>query len=106
MAGQYADLTDEQLVHRALDAERDLVRKRFKHKMNQLENQAQLGDIRRDIARMQTEARSREISRGLPKGSIFNTHRGSHGGKAIDAEGGPAKGGFLSGIVDKLTAKE
>lgn len=106
MAGQYADLTDEQLVHGALDAERDLVRKRFKHKMNQLENQAQLGQIRRDIARMQTEARTREIARGLAKGSIFNIHRGSYGGKGIEAEAGAAKGGFLSGIVDKLTAKE
>lgn len=106
MAGQYADLSDEQVVHQALEAERDLVRKRFKHKLNQLENQAQLGYIRRDIARLQTEARAREIAQGIPKGALFNQHRASFGGKAIEGDAAPTKGGFLSGIVDKLTAKD
>jgi hypothetical protein len=42
----------------------------------------------------------------LPKGSLLAKHRGSFapvtGSSAVTAE----KGGFLSGIVDKLTAKE
>ena len=106
--GQFSDLSDEQLVHQALTAERDLVSKRFKHKMNQLENQAQLGGIRRNIARMQTEARTREISQGLTKGALFAKHQGSFSGASAGGSSAPAaeKGGFLSGIVDKLTAKE
>ena len=106
MSGSFTELSDEQVVHQALEAERDLVRKRFKHKMNQLENQAQLGMARRSIARLQPEARSREIAQGLAKGSLFARHQGTFGGGAAVSGAVTEKGGFLSGIVDKLTAKE
>jgi ribosomal protein L29 len=100
------ELTDEQLVHKALETERELVTKRFQHKLNRLENQAQLGGLRRSIARIRTEARKREIAGGLAKGSLLAKHRASFvpaGGTAAPAA---EKGGFLSGIVDKLTSKE
>jgi large subunit ribosomal protein L29 len=102
----FSDLTDEQLVHRVLQTERDLVTARFKHSMNQLENTARLRVLRRDIARLQTEARSREAAAGLAKNALLSKHSASFG--AARPAGGPAaeKGGFLSGIVDKLTGKE
>ena len=71
----YDDLSDAELVHKVLQAERDLVAARFKHSLNQLENTAKLGVLRRDIARMRTEARSRELENGLAKGQLLVVHR-------------------------------
>ena len=105
--GSKSDLSDEQLVHKALETERELVTKRFQHKLNRLENQAQLGELRRDIARLQTEARQREIAAELPKGALFAKHRSTFSAGSAGSSAAPVeKGGFLSGIVDKLTAKE
>jgi len=102
------DFTDEQLVHRVLQAERDLVAARFKRSMNQLENTARLRVLRREIARLRTEARVRENANGLAKNSLFSKHGTTFGRAAPSGSGAvPAeKGGFLSGIVDKLTGKE
>lgn len=102
----HAELTDEQLVHKVLQAERDLVATRFKHKTNTLENTSSLRVVRRDIARLRTEARRREIAAGLGTGALLSAHSSSFS-RASSGESGPAeKGGFLSGIVDKLTGKE
>ena len=106
MAG-YAELSDQELVHRVLQAERDLVSSRFKHSMNQLENTATLRRIRREIARLRTEARRREQSNDLPKDSLLPQHAGTFGaGAGQQGEASAEKGGFLSGIVDKLTGKD
>lgn len=102
----HADLSDEQLVHKVLQAERDLVATRFKHKTNTLENTSSLRVIRRDIARLRTEARRRELEGGLAKGELLSKFASSFT-RASSGEAAPAeKGGFLSGIVDKLTGKE
>jgi len=101
------DYTDEQLVHRVLQAERELVAARFKRSMNQLENTARLRVLRREIARLRTEARSRENANGLAKNALIVKHRTTFGGAVRPSGAAPAeKGGFLSGIVDKLTGKE
>jgi len=101
------DYTDEQLVHRVLQAERELVSARFKRSMNQLENTARMRVLRREIARLRTEARARETANGLAKNALLTKHRATFGGVARPAGSAPAeKGGFLSGIVDKLTGKE
>ncbi len=101
------ETTDEQLVHQVLQAERDFVAARFRHSMNQLENTASLGVLRRQIARLRTEARGRELQNGLTKGSLLLMHRATFGADGGEAEQAPAeKGGFLSGIVDKLTASD
>ena len=103
----FAELNDEQLVHSILSSERDLVTKRFKHSNQQLENTAQLRDLRRQVARMRTEARAREIANDLPKGNLLHTHRQSFGGGAAESADAEEKsGGFLSGIVDTLAGKE
>jgi large subunit ribosomal protein L29 len=103
----YAELSDAELVHKVLQAERDLVGARFKHSLNQLENTARLGVLRRDIARMRTATRTRELESGLEKGKLLTLHRATFGGKAASSEAPAAeKGGFLSGIVDKLTGKD
>jgi len=101
------EMSDEQLVHRVLQAERDLVAARFRHSMNQLENTATLRVIRRNIARWRTEARRREAEAELPKDTLLGRHARSFGADAAEAGDAPAeKGGFLSGIVDKLSPND
>lgn len=107
MAEATKDLTDEALVHRILQLERDLVGARFRHSRGQLENTASLRVARRDIARLRTEARRREKEQELSKDSLLHRYRGSfQGGGAEGTEESAEKGGFLSGIVDRLTGNE
>ena len=99
------EMSDEQLVHRMMQAERDLVSARFKHSMNQLENTSKLSVLRKEIARLKTEARRRESNNGLAANALSTLHAKSFGvnrGSSAPAE----KGGFLSGIVDKLTSND
>jgi len=106
MSTTYTDLSDEQLVHSVLTTERELVTARFAHSMQQLENTAELRVLRREIARLLTEARRREAAQELPKDSLLQAHRGSFSPDATAAEAQPEKGGFLSGIVDKFSNED
>lgn len=104
MGGELQSLSDVDLIHRVLQTERDLVSARFKHSMNQLENTASLREMRRRIATLRTEARRRERDGGLAKGSLLSLHAATFGASAPAEEAPVEKGGFLSGIVDKLSA--
>jgi len=101
-------LTDEALTHQLFNIERDLVRARFAHSMGQLENTAALRVMRKQIARIKTEARKREVDQGMGKDALIRSHRStfkadSAGETEASAEQG---GGFLQGIVDKLTTND
>ncbi len=102
-----AELNDEQLVHKMLSTERELVAARFAHAQSTLENTASLRVLRKDIARLATEARRREVEAGLNKDALMSKYRNSFAadGTQSEADGGSG-GGFLSGIVDKLTSDE
>ena len=103
----YTELNDTELVHTLLDTERELIAARMRHSMNQLENTAGIKVLRRNIARMHTEARRREVEQGLKKDSLLHAHRQSYTAGSAAGEGeGAEKGGFLSGIVDKLAPAE
>ena len=107
MSEAIRELSDQQLVFSVLEIERAVIAARFKHSTNQLENTAQLRDMRRRVARLHTEARRREMAQGLPKDSFLHQYRRDFGGGVASApEESPDKGGFLSGIVDKLAPKE
>ena len=106
MAANMAELTDEALVHTVLQLERELVGARFKHSMNQLENTATLRVIRRNIARLRTEARRREQDAGLGKDSLVHRYRTTFQAGEVVEGADAEKGGLLSGIVDKLTGSE
>lgn len=103
---QNEPLSDEQLVHDLLQAERDLVGLRFQHSMSTLENTAELAVARKQIARFRTEARQREIAQGLPKNGLIQQHGKSFRSTAAPSAEAHESGGFLAGIVDKLTGKE
>jgi len=107
MAGvQMKELSDEQLAHEVLQAERQLASLQFQHAMSALENTAQLGRVRKSIARLETEARKRELEQGLAKDSLVQQHAKTIAeGEGAQVGQVDASGGFLSGIVDKLTGK-
>jgi large subunit ribosomal protein L29 len=56
------DLGDEELVDRLAQAKDDLFKLRFQHVTGQLDNTAKLGHLRKDVARLNTELREREIA--------------------------------------------
>ena len=56
------DLADAELLERLGDARQELFNLRFQHATGQLDNHARLGQTRRQIARLSTEVREREIT--------------------------------------------
>jgi large subunit ribosomal protein L29 len=59
---EFVSLGDEELVHRLADARKELFNLRFQFATGQLDSSARLNMVRRDIARMLTVLREREIS--------------------------------------------
>jgi large subunit ribosomal protein L29 len=58
------DLTDEDIVEQIAQAKEELFRLRFRSATQELESPALLKALRRDIARMKTILRERELSHG------------------------------------------
>lgn len=58
------DLNDEEIRDQILQAKDELFRLRFRGATQELENPALLKSLRRDIARMKTILRERELSHG------------------------------------------
>jgi large subunit ribosomal protein L29 len=56
------ELSDDELVTRLREAKAEAFNLRFQHVTGQLDNTARLGDLRRDVARMHTLLREREIA--------------------------------------------
>jgi large subunit ribosomal protein L29 len=66
MAGAQAqalkDLGDAELFDRITETKAELFNLRFQHVTGQLENTSRLGAVRKDVARLLTELREREIA--------------------------------------------
>ncbi len=60
-AAELREVNDEELVSRLDDARQELFNLRFQLATGQLDNTARVGQLRRDIARIQTLIRQREI---------------------------------------------
>jgi large subunit ribosomal protein L29 len=60
-ASELSELDIEELETRLTEAKTELFNLRFQHVTGQLDNYARLGDVRRDVARMMTVLREREI---------------------------------------------
>jgi large subunit ribosomal protein L29 len=58
----YRDLDDTQLLEQLANTRDEHFRLRFQHATGQLSSSARLGQVRRNIARIQTELRAREIA--------------------------------------------
>jgi large subunit ribosomal protein L29 len=59
---EYRELEDEELVHRLGETKQELFNLRFQHATGQLDNYSRLGDLKREIARINTVLRDREIA--------------------------------------------
>ncbi len=107
MAANLKEMSNEQLMQSLREKEHALVGMRFKLSMSQLENTATVRTVRKDIARIKTEARRRELDGGLAKdGLLSGTKVVVAASEAASLPAAPERGGFLKGIVDKLTGKE
>ncbi len=98
------DLSDEQLVHKGLQLEREMMGARFRLYTQQLEDTASIKRIRRYIARVQTAVRGRESEQGLRKNALRDRFASSF--TAEQAAPAEESTGFLSGIVDKMKGSE
>ena len=58
----YRELDDQGLVQALQDAKEELFNLRFQNATGQLDNVARLTEVRRDVARINTELRAREIA--------------------------------------------
>jgi large subunit ribosomal protein L29 len=56
------DLGDRELLERLASAKEELFNLRFQHVTGQLDNTARLGAVRKQVARLNTEMREREIA--------------------------------------------
>jgi large subunit ribosomal protein L29 len=61
-ARELSELNDVELEHRLSEAKEELFNLRFQNATGQLDNTARLGQIRKDIARIETLLRGREIA--------------------------------------------
>ena len=61
-AEQIKELADGELFDRLAQTKDDLFKLRFQHITGQLDNTAKLGQLKKDIARLNTELREREIA--------------------------------------------
>ncbi|MER3452304.1 MAG: 50S ribosomal protein L29 [Acidimicrobiia bacterium] len=61
-AAALRELSDEELRSRLGEARQELFNLRFQHATGQLDNTARLGQVRREIARIETLLREREIA--------------------------------------------
>jgi large subunit ribosomal protein L29 len=59
---QFHDLDDGGLIDRLAEAKDELFKLRFQNATGQLTNYSRLPQVRKDIARLETELRAREIA--------------------------------------------
>ncbi len=56
------EMDEDELSNRLVEAKQELFNLRFQHVTGQLDNYARLGQVRKDIARIETLLREREIA--------------------------------------------
>jgi large subunit ribosomal protein L29 len=61
-AQELRELNDAELIQRLAEAKEEHFNLRFQSATGQLDNTARLGDVRRDVARLNTLLREREIT--------------------------------------------
>ena len=56
------EMTTDEILKRIVDEEKNLVDMRFQHELKQLTNTGKLKEVRRDIAKMKTVLKERELA--------------------------------------------
>jgi large subunit ribosomal protein L29 len=96
---ELAALSDEALVHAELQLDRETVALRFRKSAEQLRDVNLIKQARRNIARIRTEQRRRELANGLAKDSLRETHRGSFKAQAVASTEGSS---FASDLNEQM----
>jgi large subunit ribosomal protein L29 len=78
-AHELRELSDAELTKRIQDGEENLANLRFQKVLSQLENPMKLMHIRRDIARMKTILRERQLKLSRPQPASATTTKEKHG---------------------------
>jgi large subunit ribosomal protein L29 len=60
-AAEIRDMSDADLAAKLKDARVELFNLRFQHATGQLDNPQRIGSVKKDIARLHTEVRAREL---------------------------------------------
>ena len=60
--GELRNMDDDELERRLAETKQELFNLRFQHATGQLDNYARLGQLKKDVARMHTLLRDREIT--------------------------------------------
>lgn len=60
-AAEFRQLKDDELAIRVVETRQELFNLRFQHATGQLDNSSRLGQLKKDIARLETLIRQREI---------------------------------------------
>ena len=63
-ASEFRELTETELVTRLGETKQELFALRFKNATGQLENSSQIGNLKKDVARIEMVLREREIAAG------------------------------------------
>jgi ribosomal protein L29 len=105
MSTAFVSLEDAALVLELHKKQHALVRARFALSLGRLEDSASISGVRKDVARIKTELRRREIEAGLTRDELSRRHRPNQESvaSAASSDDGSA-GGLLSGVVDRLGA--
>ena len=61
-ASEIRDMTAQELENKLVDLKKELFALRFQHTVNQLDNPARLKAVKKDIARIKTIQRQRELT--------------------------------------------
>jgi large subunit ribosomal protein L29 len=61
-ATELRELNDTELEHRLGEAKEELFNLRFQNATGQLDNSSRIGEVRKDVARIETLLREREIA--------------------------------------------
>ena len=95
------ELTDEQLVHKELSLERQLIDSRFKKQFGTLEDTSSFSKIRKNIARLQTEQSKRQAEQNLSKNGLKMLYSKTFNPAQVEEEEGTQD--FLQNIADKMS---
>ena len=68
-AAEVREMTDEELVEALVEAKEEKFNLRFQLATNQLDNTARIGEVKRDIARILTVMRERELGAASSAGA-------------------------------------
>jgi large subunit ribosomal protein L29 len=81
------ELNDTELEHRLGEAKEELFNLRFQNATGQLDNSARIGEVRKDVARIATLLREREIAAAEELAGVTPTARAAQGPSTEDTDG-------------------